>query len=116
MGCKSAVALVRGVEYCRSKACSAAQVFLQGDFWKGLAHFFFSSCRMASGGCAVIWHLPAAIPWKMGLWPPHSIFPVFLVSSMEELPSEHHGEAVSTRFSTLCITASNRGPFDVERV
>lgn len=39
MGCKSAVALVRGVEYLRNKACSTAQGFLRGVFWKDLAHF-----------------------------------------------------------------------------
>lgn len=52
--------------------------------------------------------------WEYGF--PHSILPVFLVFNMEELPFKHNEEAISTKFSTLCITPNNRGPFDVERV
>lgn len=44
------------------------------------------------------------------------VSPQYSSFNMEELPFKHNEEAVSTKFSTLCITANNRGPFDVERV
>lgn len=109
MGCKSAVALVRGVEYWRSKGCSTAQV-LHGVFWNGLACFqllqngFRWPCYPLTFSCSNSMKNGSVVsPW-------YSSF------NMEELPFKHNEEAVSTKFSTLCITANNRGPFDVERV